>query len=99
MTTMIIGAAAADRAAGTAIRRATRKPHVAAGKSGGSRGHYRDDDEDRSYARSRDDEGRFVSSRSRYDDDDDDDRRSGRRRGGWYGDPEGHSEAARRGRR
>jgi hypothetical protein len=66
---------------------------------GGSRSRYRDDDEDRRYARSRDDEGRFVSSRLRYDDDDDDDRRSGRRRGGWYGDPAGHSEAARRGRR
>jgi hemerythrin HHE cation binding domain-containing protein len=66
---------------------------------GGSRSRYRDDDEDRRYARSRDDEGRFVSSRSRYDDDDDDDRRSGRGHGGWYGDPEGHSQAARRGRR
>jgi hypothetical protein len=65
---------------------------------GGSRSGYRDDDEDRHYARSRDDEGRFTSSRSRYDDDDDD-RRGGRRHGGWYGDPEGHSEAARRGRR
>jgi hemerythrin superfamily protein len=71
---------------------------------------YRDDD-DRRYARSRsrydddgrrrmparDDEGRFVSSGSRYDEDDD--RRGGRGHGGWYGDPEGHSEAARRGRR
>jgi hypothetical protein len=65
---------------------------------GGSRSRHRDDDDDRRYARSRDDEGRFTSSRSRYDDDDDD-RRSGRRHGGWYGDPEGHSEAARRGRR
>jgi hypothetical protein len=65
---------------------------------GGSRSRYRDDDEDRRHARSRDDEGRFTSSRSRYDDDDDD-RRSGRRHVGWYGDPEGHSEAARRGRR
>ncbi len=65
---------------------------------GGSRSRYRDDDEDHRYARSRDDEGRFTSSRSRYDDDDDD-RRSGRGHGGWYGDPEGHSEAARRGRR
>jgi hypothetical protein len=65
---------------------------------GGSRSRYRDDDEDRRYARSRDDEGRFTSSRPRYDDDDDD-RRGSRRHGGWYGDPEGHSEAARRGRR
>ena len=66
---------------------------------GGSRSRYRDDDDDRRYSRSRDDEGRFVSSRSRYDDDDDDYRRGSRRHGGWYGDPEGHSEAARRGRR
>jgi hypothetical protein len=65
---------------------------------GGSRSRHRDDDDDRRYARPRDDEGRFTSSRSRYDDDDDD-RRSGRRHGGRYGDPEGHSEAARRGRR
>jgi hemerythrin superfamily protein len=49
--------------------------------------------------RERDDRGRFMSD----DDDrryssrgrDDDDR--GRGRGGWFGDPEGHSEAARRG--
>jgi len=58
-----------------------------------------------------DEEGRFVSSRSRYDDDedprysrswarydDDDDYRRGRRgHDGWFGDPEGHSEASRRG--
>src|ERR1700758_3674515 len=37
MTTMIIGAAAADMAAGTAICRAIRKPHVAAGKSAAAR--------------------------------------------------------------
>jgi len=66
---------------------------------GGSRARYRDDDDDRRYAPSRDDEGRFTSSRSRYDDDDDDDRRGSRGHGGWYGDPEGHSQAARRGRR
>jgi hypothetical protein len=65
---------------------------------GGSRSRYRDDDDDRRYMRPRDDDGRFVSSRSRYDDEDDDGRR-GRGHGGWYGDPEGHSEAARRGRR
>jgi hypothetical protein len=48
-------------------------------------GRSRYDDGDRRYARSRDD--------------DDDDRRGGRGRGqgGWFGDPEGHSEAARRG--
>jgi hypothetical protein len=64
---------------------------------GGSRSRYRDDDHRRSTP-ARDDEGRFMSSRSRYDDnDDDDDRRGGRGHGGWYGDPEGHSEASRRG--
>jgi hemerythrin superfamily protein len=67
---------------------------------GGSRGRYRDDDDDRRrYMPARDDDGRFTSARSRYDDDDDDDRRRGRGHGGWYGDPEGHSQAARRGRR
>lgn len=47
--------------------------------------------------------GRSRSSRSR-DDDDDDDRRSsrggrggGRGHGGWFGDPEGHSQASREG--
>jgi hypothetical protein len=76
----------------------------------GSRTRYRDDDDRRS-TRSRDDEGRFTSSRSRYDEDDDDrrhsrsrdenddDRRGRRGHGGWYGDREGHSQAARRGRR
>ena len=63
---------------------------------GGSRARYRDDDDDRRYSssRSRDEEGRFTSSRSRYDDAD---RRGSRGHGGWYGDPEGHSEASRRG--
>jgi hemerythrin HHE cation binding domain-containing protein len=66
---------------------------------GGSRTRYRDDDDDRRrYMPARDDEGRFTSSRSRYDDDDDD-RRGSRGHGGWYGYPEGHSQAARRGRR
>ncbi len=47
----------------------------------------------------RDERGRFTSdrggyrSRGRYDDDDDD--RRGRGRGGWFGDSEGHSRAAR----
>jgi len=63
---------------------------------GGSRARYRDDDDDRRYSRSRDEEGRFTSSRSRYSDDDDD-RRGSRGHGGWFGDPEGHSEASRRG--
>jgi len=57
--------------------------------------HRRDDDDDDRRGRSR--------SSSRYDDDDrrysardrDDDR--GRGHGGWFGDPEGHSEASRRG--
>jgi hemerythrin superfamily protein len=64
----------------------------------GSRARYRDDDDDRRYSgsRPRDEEGRFTSSRSRYSDDDDD-RRGSRGHGGWYGDPEGHSEASRRG--
>jgi hypothetical protein len=46
--------------------------------------------------RRRDDDGarRYYRSRSRDDDDDRD--RLGRRRGGWFGDPEGHTEAARR---
>lgn len=60
---------------------------------------YRDDD-DRHYS-SRgtsgryedDDNGRSRSRNSDYDDD----RRSSREHGGWYGDPEGHSEASRRG--
>jgi hypothetical protein len=60
---------------------------------GRSRSRY--DDDDRRPMRGRDDDGRFTSrSRSR---DDDDDRQGGRGRGhgGWYGDPEGHAEAAR----
>ena len=63
-----------------------------------SRSRYEDDDDDRRYSRPRDEEGRFTSSRSRsrYDDNDDE-RRGGRGHGGWYGDPRGHSEAARRG--
>src|SRR6266850_108997 len=65
---------------------------------GGFRARYRDDDDDRrsSSARSRDEEGRSTSSRSRYSGDDND-RRGSREHGGWYGDPEGHSEASRRG--
>ena len=63
-----------------------------------SRSRYDDDDDDRRYSRPRDEEGRFTSSRSRSQyDDDDDERRGGRGHGGWYGDPRGHSEAARRG--
>lgn len=75
----------------------------------GYRGRGRDDD-DRYYSsrgrdddgrfggRARDDEGRFTSSRGRDDDDDGRGRSSrGRGQGGWFGDPEGHSEASRRG--
>ncbi len=81
-------------------------PRDEEGRFTNSRSH-RDDDDDRRSSRSRyadddrrsmparDDEGRFTSSRSRRDDDDD--RRGGRSYGGWYGDPEGHSEASRRG--
>src|ERR1700730_3158120 len=59
-----------------------------------SRSRYADDD--RRSMRARDEEGRFTSARSRRDDDDD--RRGSRGHGGWVGDPEGHSEASRRGR-
>jgi hypothetical protein len=60
-----------------------------------------EEDDDRRYSRSRsrdddDDDRRSSRSRSRDDDDDDDRDRLGRRRGGWFGDPEGHAEAARR---
>ena len=62
------------------------------------RGGYRsrrDEDEDRGYrSRSRDeDDDRGVMARGDEDDDRD---RLGRRKGGWFGDPEGHAEAARR---
>ena len=53
------------------------------------RGRFTSDDDDR--------RGRSASSRrgrSRYDDEEDDDR-GGRGRGGWFGDSEGHSRAAR----
>lgn len=66
-----------------------------------------DDDDDRrgrrggSSDRDRDERGRFASDdddrryyRSRGRDDEDD---RGRGRGGWFGDPEGHAEASRRG--
>lgn len=74
-------------------------------REGGSRYSSRsrdyDDDDRRSsrdgYYRERDEEGRFASRGER---DYDDDRRGssgGRGHGGWFGDPEGHSEASRRG--
>ncbi|WP_323717949.1 hypothetical protein [Paracoccus aminovorans] len=54
----------------------------------------RDDDDDRRYASSRrdDDDRRSYSSRGR-----DDDYSRDRSQGGWFGDSEGHAEAARRG--
>jgi len=79
------------------------------GRSGGGRGHggWFGDSEGHSEAAERGWEGRSSSrgggssSRSR-DYDDDDDRRGSRGgrsegHGGWFGDPRGHSEAARRG--
>jgi hypothetical protein len=79
---------------------------------GGSRSRGRDDDDDRGGrgggrggGRERDDEGRFTSGRGGSRGRDDDDDRGGRGRGGgggrgqggWFGDSEGHAEAARRG--
>ena len=64
------------------------------GRSGGGRASSsRYDDHERGGSRSRlsDDDDRRYRSRSRDDDD------RGRGRGGWFGDPRGHSEAARRG--
>ena len=83
--------------------------HSEAARRGWEEGHRsqrRDDDDDRQNrssrrdneyrSRSRHDEDRRYESRRRSDDDDD--RRSGGRgHGGWSGDPEGHSEASRRG--
>ncbi len=60
------------------------------GRSSSSRGDY--DDRGSSRSRQSDDDDRRYRSRSRDDDDD-----RGRGRGGWFGDPRGHSEAARRG--
>jgi len=66
------------------------------------RGSRYDDDDDYRGRRMppRDEEGRFMSDdrRSRSSRDyDDDDRGRGRGHGGWFGDPEGHSEASRLG--
>ena len=81
-------AAAAGTAAGLAIPRVTRKHPVAAGRSEVARAHVLGPTTTMT-----------GGHRARVIDEDDDDRRGGRRHGGWYGDPEGHSEAARRGRR
>ena len=83
-------------------------------RSSRNRGSRYDDDDDDNYGsgrsrsasmRDRDEYGRFVSDddygdrRSRYEDDGERySSRSGRGHGGWFGDSEGHSEAARRGR-
>lgn len=66
-----------------------------------SRSRYDDEDDRGRRMPPRDSEGRFMSEgrgggyRSSRDYDDDGDR--GRSHGGWFGDPEGHSEASRRG--
>jgi hypothetical protein len=63
-------------------------------------GRFVSDDERRSRGRYEDDDDRYRSRRSSGRDYEDDDRRSGGRqggRGGWFGDPEGHSEASHRG--
>ncbi|RQP07408.1 MAG: hypothetical protein D1H97_02630, partial [Paracoccus sp. BP8] len=58
-----------------------------------SRGRFVSDDDDRRYASSRRyDDDRRSASRGR-----DDDYGRDRGQGGWFGDPEGHAEAARRG--
>lgn len=57
------------------------------------------DDDDRRYSRSSrndDDDRRYSSRGSRYDEDDSSQSRD-RGQGGWFGDPEGHSEASRKG--
>lgn len=67
------------------------------GSGGGysSGGRSRDDDDDRRYSSSS--RGGGSGGGSRYRDDDDDRGGRGRGHGGWFGDPEGHAEAARRG--
>ncbi len=59
---------------------------------GGSRGRYEDPEDDRGRGSSRYDDGRRGGERSMRASRGDD-----RRQGGWFGDPEGHSQAARRG--
>lgn len=72
------------------------------------RGRFMDEDRERGMrsrygngTRERDEQGRFVSDdergSSRYRSDYDEDRGPSRDRRGWYGDPEGHSRAAREG--
>ena len=57
-------------------------------------GRYDEDDRARRLSVGRDDEGRFTAQRGRDDYDED---RGRRGHGGWFGDPDGHSEASRRG--
>ncbi len=83
-----------------------REGHAEAARRGWER---RDDDDHRSYSSSRSSGGRGSNDRERdaygrFMSDDDDDRRSSSRgrgddrgQGGWFGDREGHAEAARRG--
>jgi hemerythrin superfamily protein len=80
--------------------------HYSRGQERDERGRFTSDDDDRRYASrsARDDDTRHYSrgqerdERGRFTSEDDDDRRSGgRSRGGWFGDPQGHSEASRRG--
>ena len=65
-------------------------------RGGRSRSSSRDDDDDRRYSRGRDDD-RSYSRSSRRDDDDDRSYSRDRGQGGWFGDAQGHAEAARRG--
>jgi hypothetical protein len=60
-------------------------------------GQYRERDERGRFTSDDDDDRRSYSSRgrSRYEDEDDDRGGRGRGRGGWFGDSEGHSQAAR----
>jgi hypothetical protein len=81
------------------------------GRERDERGRFISDDDDHRYGRryaddrsdrERDERGRFMSDdddryarRSHYDDDDRRDNGRGRGHGGWFGDSEGHSRAAR----
>jgi hypothetical protein len=65
-------------------------------RGGRSRSSRRDDDDDRRYSSRGRDDDRSYSRASRYDDDDRGYSRD-RGQGGWFGDPQGHAEAARRG--
>jgi len=66
MTTTTTGATAAGNGGCTGDAEGHSKPPVAAGKSVAALGAPIANDDDRRYSRSRDEEGRFTSSRSRY---------------------------------